>query len=96
MTTKRANKLIEEIAKEKPNWSNKEVTIQAIGEIIEKNDSFVESFLLTESFSGKPKGVLWISEDIDYIPPNTLKILGKNGMSIKKKNYNRTNQIEFF
>lgn len=95
MTTEKVNQRINEISEEKPNWDKKQVVIQAVGEIIEENDSFVDSFLLSESY-GENVGVLWINKEIDYIPAKTLEILGKNGMNIRQNNYNRSRQIEFF
>jgi len=96
MTTERANNRMSEIRTEKPEWNEKQIAIQAIGEIIEENDSFIESFLLCESYDGNYTGILWVSEEIEYIPAKTLKILGNNGMNIKRKNYHKINQIEFF
>jgi hypothetical protein len=94
MVTKEVSNRIDEIRKEKAEWNSKQVAIQAIGEIIEEKDGFIDSFLMCESYN-EDYGVLWVSEDIDYIPAKTLELLGKNGMGIKKQNLNRTNQIEF-
>ena len=95
MVSEEVSSRIEEIEQEKPNWENKQVVIQAIGEIIEEKDSFIDSFLLCEDFE-KHYGVLWVSEEIDYIPSLVLEILGGNGMRIEQKNYNNTNQIIFY
>jgi len=95
MLSAKTESRIEEIGKEKPEWDNKQVVIQAIGEIIEENDTFVDSFLLSEDFNSEHYGILWINEEIDYIPSKVLNILGENGMNVQLQDYSKTNQIEF-
>jgi len=95
MVTKEVSNRIDEIRKEKPNWHEKQVVLQAIGEIIVEKDGLVGSFLLTSGIHEKHIGVLFLDGNMDKIPPKTLQILGENGMSLKKQNLKHTNQIEF-
>ena len=95
MTTDRVNQRMEEIRNDKPEWDEKQVAIQAVGEIIEENEEFVFDFLLSQDFDGSHKGIIWLSEEIDYIPAQTLEILGKNGMNVEPFELKDHRQVVF-